>query len=321
MSNRRSQLKVAYAPGFTVQSGFGVPLDSSLLTKVLTIREGGQSHIEPIFKTEDLNDCTTQYLLDLIILHRLARLTLDLEVDQEVLGGLLGLALGTTAGPVITMLGPTAFVLPATTLIVGFDDEDDLGIVLSDAVVESITLTARVDQKFQCKVVFIGRGDMLAADGFSFPDCDLIDPLRFDQDALFTWNAIEYIDETRAFEFTYSNNVPINDFPFSVGSVDLSRALERGDKRQYNVSWTVTGEIGDDLASQAITVPPTHHTLSVRIGSATEGIEISAADAMIRPGSPYQDFDGEVSLAVLKLVLTPTRIPGDNSTPITAEIL
>ena len=121
MSNRRTQLKVAYAPGFTLQSGFGVPLTQSLLTKVLTFREGGQSHIEPIFRTEDLNDCTTQYLIDLIILHRIARLTLDLEVDQETLGGLLGLALGVVAGPTITMLGPTSFVLPATTLIVGFE--------------------------------------------------------------------------------------------------------------------------------------------------------------------------------------------------------
>lgn len=321
MSNRRTQLKVAYAPGFTVQSDFGVPLDPSELTKVLTFREGGQSHIEPIFKTEDLNDCTTQYLIDLIILHRIARLTLDLEVDQEVLAGLLGLALGTTAGSVITMLGPTSFILPATTLIVGFDDEDDLGIILSDAVVESITLTARVDQKFQCRVVFIGRGDMPIAAGYEFPDCDLIDPLRFDQDALFTWDSIEYITETRAFEFSFNNSVPINDFPFSVASVDIARALERGDKRPSTFNWTVTGEEGDSLGAQAVTIPPTHSTLSVRIGSGTEGIEIVAADAMVRPGNPLQGFDGEVSLAVLNLVLTPTRIPGNSATPLTVNVL
>lgn len=320
-SNRRTQLKVAHSPGFAVQSDFGVPLDPSELTKVLTFREGGQSHIEPIFKTEDLKDCTTQYLIDLIILHRIARLTLDLEVDQETLAGLLGLALGITSGSTITMLGPTTFILPATTLIVGFDDEDDLGIILSDAVVESITLTARVDQKFQVRVVFVGRGNMPIATGYEFPECDLIDPIRFDQNALFTWGGTEYISETRAFEFTYNNNPPVNDFPFSVASVDIARALERGDAREYSVNWTVTGEEGFGPGAEAITVPPTHSDLTIRIGSLTEGIEIVAADAMIRPGSPFQGFDGEVSLAVLNLVLTPTRVPGDNSTPLTVNVL
>lgn len=321
MSNRRIQLKVAYAPGFTTQSDFGVPLDPSELTRVLTFREGGQSHIEPVFKQEDLNDCTTQYLIDYIILHRTAKLTLDLEVDQEVLGGLLGMALGTTAGSSITMLGPTSFLLPATTLIVGFDDEDDLAIILSDAVVDSISLTAQIDQKFQCRVVFVGRGDMAVASGYEFPDCDLIDPLRFDQNALFTWNGTEYINDTRKFEFSYNNNVPVSDFPFSVASVDIARALERNDKRPCTFTWTVTGEEGDGLGSQAVSIPPTHHDLSVRIGSVTEGIQILAADAMVRPGNPLQGFDGEVSLAVLNLVLTPTRIPGDSATPITVNIL
>lgn len=320
-TNRRTQLKVAYAPGFTVQTGFGVPLSPSALTKVLNSREGGQSHIEPVFKTEDLKDCTTQYLLDLIVLHRVARLTLDLEVDQEVLGGLLGLAFG-NSGASVTMLGATTYILPATTLIVGFADGDDPGIVLSDAVVDQITLTGRIDQKFQVRVVFIGRGDMIAAAGFDFPECSAITPLRFDQNALFTVNGTEYINDTRALEFSYNNNCPINDFPFALGSVDISRALERGDNRAYSVNWTVTGREGDTLGAAAITVPPTHYDFLIRIGSGTEGISLVAADAMIRPqGTNFQTFDGEVSLACLALVLTPILVPGDSATPLTANIL
>lgn len=321
MTNRRTQLRVAYAPGFQAQAGFGIPLSPASLTKVLVTREGGQSHIEPVFTTEDLNDCTTQYLLDLIVLHRIARLTLDLEVDVTTLAGLFGMALGTTVGSTVFMLGPTVYVLPATTFIVGFADGEDPGIVLSDAVCESLTLTGRVEQKFQVRAVFIGRGDMLAAVGFTFPDCEDIVPLRFDQNALFTVNSVEHINDTRAFECTYNNNVPIRDFPFSLASVDITRALERGDKRNYSVNWTVTGREGDTLATAAISVPPTHYDFLIRIADpAGNNVELIAADAMIRPQGTFQGFDGEVSMAVLLLTLTPTRVAGDNSTPLSVQI-
>jgi hypothetical protein len=89
MSNRRTQLRVAYSSIWAEQSDFDVPLDPSELDAVMNSREGGQSHIEPVFLTEDLKDCTTQYLLDLIVLHRYARLTLDIEVDKDIMGGLL----------------------------------------------------------------------------------------------------------------------------------------------------------------------------------------------------------------------------------------
>jgi len=316
MSNRRTQLRVAYAPGFTRQSGFGAPLSPSALTAVLTTREGGQSHIDPVFKTEDLNDCTTQYLMDYIVLHRYATLTLDLEVDAQVLGDLYGMALGTVSGSVATMLGPTEYVLPATTLIVGFADGDDPGIVLSDAVVKSIEISGRVEQKLQVKVVFCGRGDMLDAAGFVFPDCETITPLRFDNNTLFQVNSLEYKDDTRAFSLSFDNNVPLSDFPFSLGSVDISRALERGDKRPLTLNWTVTGRENDSLGDAAITVPPTHYDFMIRIGSGLNGVVLEAADAILRPQSNLQGFDGEVSLAVLNLMLTPTRIPGDSSTPL-----
>ncbi len=316
MSNRRTQLRVAYSPGFERQSGFGVPLSPSSLTKVLTIREGGQSHIDPLFKTEDLNDCTTQYLMDYIILHRYAKLTLDLEVDAETLGDLYGMALGSVSGDVATMLGPTVYVLPATTLIVGFADGDDPGIVFSDAVIDSIAISGRVEQKLQIKVVFCGRGDMLDAVGFTFPDCETITPLRFDNNMEFQVNSIEYKDDTRAFDLSYSNNAPLSDFPFAIGSVDISRAFERGDKRPLSLSWTVTGRENDNLGDAAITVPPTHYPFLIRIGAALNGVVIEAADAILRPQATLQGFDGEVSLAVLNLMLTPTRVPGDSSTPL-----
>jgi hypothetical protein len=318
MSNRRIQLRVAYSSIWAEQSAFGVPLDNADLDAVIVTREGGQSHIEPVFKTEDLNDCTTQYLLDLIVLHRLGRLTLDLEVDKDILAGLLKYALGVESGSNRFMLGPTVLILPATTFIVGFADDEDPGIVLSDAVCESLVITGQIEQKFQVQAVFVGRGDMPDAD-YTFPDCETITPLRFDQNAEFFWGATDYIDETRRVVLTYNNNLPLNDFPFSLGSVDIARPLERGDKRTVTIDWTVTGRENDTLGRQGLTIPPTHDDWSLRIGD--PGVVFQADDAMIRPSSgQYQVWDGEVSLACLAIQLTPIRVPGDVATPMNASI-
>jgi hypothetical protein len=319
MSNRRSQLRIAYNSDWAEQSDFGVPLTAGELDALLVTREGGQSHIEPVFTTEDLNDCTTQYLKDLIILHRIARLTMDLEVDKDTLAGLLKYGMGVESGSNRFMLGPTVYILPATTFVVGFADGEDPGIVLSDAVCESLVITGEIEQKFQVRAVFVGRGDMPDAD-FTFPDCeDLENVLRFDQNAEFIWNGVDYILDTRRIVITINNQVPIRDFPFALGSVDITRALERGDKRIVTVDWVTTGRPNDDLGRQGLTIPPTHHDLSIRIGN--PGIVFEAADGMIRPQQgAYQVWEGEVALACLALQITPIRVPGDPSTPLSAVV-
>lgn len=316
---RRSQLRVAYAPGFQEQSAFGTALSPGALTKTLVTRDGGQSHIEPVFIEEDLRDCTTQYLIDKIVLHRFARLTLDLEVDQAVMSYLLNAALGVTSGSNVTMLGPAVFDLPHTTFIVGFDGGDDPGIVFKDATCESLTITGRVEQKLQVRAVFVGNGEMLDAVGFTFPECETIDPLRFDSDALFTVNGEERIDDTRGFELTYPNNIPLNDFPWALGLPDVQR-LERGDKRDVKVAWQVVGVPNDTTGAASRTIPPTHWDFNIRIGSASDGVNLIAEEAMLRPGSPLQGFDGEVFLATLNIDLIPVRVPGDANTPLRATI-
>ncbi len=319
MSNRRIQLRVAAATGLTAQDEFGVPLDLGDIDFVFTPREGTQTHIEPIFISEDLNDCTTQYLKDLIILHRYARLTMDLEVNKDILAAIVGKAFGIESGSSRLMLGPTVVILPSTTFVVGFADDEDPGILFYDAVCESLEITGEIDQKMQVRVTWVGRGDMLAAEAFTFPDCEDITPLRFDQNASIIIDGEEQILKARRLVFTYNNNIPLRDHPFALGVIDISRPFERGDKRVYTTNVLLEGRIGDDLAAMAITIPPTHVDFSFRIGD--PGIVFSALDAMIRPNATtLQEFHGEVSLGVLSLLMTPTRVSGEISTPFSAEV-
>lgn len=319
MSFRRPTLRVAYAPGFAEQSAFGTALSPAALTKVMLTKEGGQSHIEPVSNKEDLRDCTGSYILDRILLHRFARLTLDLEVDTTMLSYLLGAALGVTAGSSITMLPPTVFDLPHTTFIVGFAGGDDPGIVFKDATLESLTIGGRVEQKLSVKAVFVGNGEMIDAVGFMFPDCETITPLRFDSNMQFVVDGTDYISTTRSFELTYPNNLPLNDFPFSLGSVEAQR-FERGNDRPVKLTWTVEGIENDVLGTAARRDPTTHYGFDIRIGSGSDGVNLTAEDALFEYGSPFQGFDTEVFIAVLNTELTPVRIPGDATTPFMATI-
>ncbi len=319
--NSRVQLRVGAewtSGGFSLQSAINVPLSAATLTRILTTREGGQSHIEPFYKKEDIKDCTTQYLLDRLILHRAARLTLDLEVDAEVLGAICSHSLGVAVGDTFTMLGPTDFDLPLTTMVVGFADGDDTGILFSDAATESLAITARTEQKMRVQWVLVGNALMPDA-GYEFPECEDIDPLRFDQNAEVNVNGTNYIAQTRGFEFQYNNQIPLNDFPWTLGALDITR-MQRGDFRTAMINWTVEGRENDTLGTAARAVPPTHYDFDILIGSNAEGVRIVAADALFEPQSTLQGFDGEVSLAVLNTMLTPTRIPGNNATPLTIMV-
>jgi hypothetical protein len=313
--NRRTQLRVAYNPDWEEQSDFGVPLASGDMSAVLPLKEGTQSHIEPVFGTEDLNDCTTQYLIDYIIRTRLARLTLNLEVDKDILAGLIKYALGVQSGSNIRMLSPTTYILPATSFVVGFADGEDPGILLSDAVCESLRITGEINQKFDVQAVFVGRGDMPDADHV-FGECITIVPLRFDDNAEFFWGATDFIQDTRRIVFNHLNNLPLADFPFSLGSIDIARPLQRGDKRTTTFDWVVTGRPNDTLGREAMAAPnPTHKEMSMRIGN--PGLQFIASDAMIRPASgAFQVWEGEVALACLATQVTPTKVPGDLDTPL-----
>jgi hypothetical protein len=317
MSNRRTQLRVGYIPGFGSPGSFGETPDAGLFSKVLTTREGGQSHIEPIFAKEDFRDCTTQYLLDKIVLHRYARLTLDLEVDRDLLSAVYYIVLGQGSPASSTMLGPSSFVLPRTAMVVGFAGDENSGILLGDAVGESFKIQGQIENKLQVQLTMVGRGDLAVLDGYDFPDCETITPLRFDQDTSISVNSVERVQDTRGFDLSVNNKLPLRDLPYTLGVVDISRPLERGDQRDMTFNWNVLGREGDTLAAAATSVPPTHYPFSLGIGS--PGVTISAEDAIVEPqGNTLQGWSGEVSLATLQLMLTPTRIPGDNNTPLHA---
>jgi hypothetical protein len=314
-TDRRVQLRVGYAPGFPQTPDFCTPLANDQMTEVLTTREGGQSHIEPLYIQEDILDCTTEYLIDILVLHRYAKLTLELEVDATTLLAMFGLTLGAGSGNDILMLGPTVFALPTTSLVVGFADGVDPGILLSPVVASSLQVTGRVDQKLMIKWELVGSALMPSA-GYVFPDCSEITPLRLDINTHMTVSGVDRTLETRSFDFNYNNNIPLRDFPWVLGQLDVVR-LERGDKRTCTMAWVLEGRENDADGELLMAVPPTHVPWDLHLGPAIGGgIDLISANSLWRPNGGLQTWDGEVSIACLNSLLTPTRIPGNVATPL-----
>lgn len=308
---RRVVYKVAYSGAGDTQSAIGTPLLNSQIDTAFTFVDGGQGYIEIPERTEPVTDCTTQYPQDEILLNRHGRLTLRIEVDAATLAILFKWWGGASSSSPYQMLPPTTFALPATTLIVGFADGVDTGMVFQDVGVESIVITGQVNQKFQTTVVFVGNGALQNASGYSFPECTAITPLRLDNSTSILMNSVEYKSIVRSFELSMVNNIPMTDFPFPLASVDLSK-LERGDKRPITFKVKILGELNDSNGLAARANPRTHWPVSLTIGTCTFGI----ADAIIKQGSPFGDWADEVNQAAINLLAEPTRVPGDNSTPL-----
>jgi hypothetical protein len=319
----RSQLYIGYSSTFKKQSAFGTPLGPSEIDKVIPATLNSISHVDLTEQNEAVPTCDGQYPADLIRLHRLARLSIDVQPDAQNVGGILATAGGSAAAPtgsgpythVISMLGATVFTLPYQTLIVKYQDGSDAGVILQDAITESIELTAQFDQLLRVRWNLVGNGLLPSASGYTLPECSLIDALRFDSNALMTINSVEYINSTKRYTFSYSNNPPLNDFPFTLASPDIQR-MARGDQRPISLRPSILGALTGTLGAAARTIPVTKYPFTVRIGSATSGVTIAAASALVKIQNPLQGFEGEKPEAAVNLDLEPVKIPGNAATPV-----
>lgn len=328
-SPRRSLLRIAYSPVGAKQTAWDTPLANGVITAVVNART--PNHIEPVERVEELFDCTGQYLTGEQVLSRYARLTLDLEVDINSLACFVALGSGVAAAPSgtgpythgITPLGPTVYALPVSTLIIGFADGVDPGIKWQNVAVNSWLVSGRDSERLNARIELIGSGNLIAASGYTFPDCSQYTPLKMTDGAatLDGENLLSGTDPNhtlRRFEWRHNNNILINDDPFPLAALDIKR-LERADVRDWGLRLGIEGRLNDTLHTKAksrLTVAS-----SMRIGSATNGIIITTPSGLLKQDGTPQEFAGEANRGVLALAHRPLRIPGDATTPYTVSIV
>lgn len=331
VSPRGSQLRIAYSPTWKKQSAFGTPLANGDLTAVFQARTPGGIQIT---RSEDIiSDCTGQYTISRQELTRVAKLSIELDADAGVLGGITAMGFGVAGSPSgggpytnpISMLGPTVFDLPVTTLIYGFNDGDDPGVKLQDVAVNSFEVVAAVGERTIVRVEFVFNANLIAAAGFSYPACTDVTPLRM-VNGDFTYNSLGRLLSTppnqnsRQISFRYDNGMLIRDDPFTIDDPDITR-LERADKRTYSFSWKVGGRELDTLHTQALASRSsnTKYPLSFRVGSTTSGVTYTAPETLLLDDEAFITFEGEGNRAVCNYTIEPTRNSSDSSTPLTAS--
>lgn len=308
-------LRIHHAPGFPCQTDINTPIDLSLINEVIPVRTPNQ--LSRDLKIDEVFDCTTQYKLKEKVLTRIGKLTIDLEPDPYTLTGLFSMALG-APGPTgaFNMLGPKDFCLPLTTFVVGFDDDDDPGVIFKSAGVNNINLSVNDSDRITVRVELVGSGDFQPAVGFSPQDCDDFDPIYM-QDGVFLIDGQSYLTAddpnhtTRALDYTFNNNMMLGDNPFLMGALDIKRLL-RGLRRDSYLRWRTEGRWLDPVSMMSYNRE--YHSWTWRIGPAPNSLTLSCAHGLFKEEPPT--FVGEASASALNTNIECIRVPGNPATPI-----
>ena len=246
-------------------------------------------------------------------LARSCRLSFGVEIGLDALWGLIGWGFGVVADTEATLLGPTAFQPPVTTLIYGHDGGAVTPLKLKSMVLNSLRVTGSVGTRITAQVEFRGSGAIASATSYSFADCSAITPVYL-KDGAFTLNSVSRYADLREFEFSFSNNLISEEDPFTLASIDITR-MERADEREYSLTMKLLGEPNDTTHQGAMT--KAKWPFSLRIGTSADCITITSSSAIVKQnGAPTHD--GRAGRSVLPIIALPRRVPSDSSTPLLA---
>jgi len=94
---RASQLTIGYSPTWKRQSGWDIALGNADVTRAFPATSRNYLDVEST--TEDVTDCTGEDFLFEILTGETARLTIDFDVDPDLVAGLAANAYGVAASP------------------------------------------------------------------------------------------------------------------------------------------------------------------------------------------------------------------------------
>lgn len=206
----------------------------------------------------------------------------------------------------------TAEQPPATSFIVGFEDDDTDPDLYKDMVVNSLSVRAAVREKVAATVEWFGSGLVDEATGFELPACVTQDPL-YGKDCRVSINSVYYAEDLREFQFDYSNNLFTGDDPFPFDDIDLFR-LERNDPT-FSYKFGIYGSKGDaiyTLADGEGSIVP----VRLDVGPAGDRVSIIAPHAQVTLADTPIVFAGEASRSAIQIEVQPFLNPSDATTPI-----
>lgn len=309
------QLRCYFNPAFKVQTTFGTALAQSLLTKAVNaVVEVGED-----INVDEFRTCDRNYLLSRRTSSRYVRLRLTADANPHDLAGWTGMAMGNTAAASgsdpktfpFTPLAPSQMQPPVTTLMLAHDNGNDSAEarIIRDFVVDSVEAEATAGQssKWTYTVEGFANGDWVAGNGTDLPDCSSFVPVML-KDGLVTINAIQYLSTVKRAKYFFRNKILTGDAAFTGGSVDVTRWI-RSVEREWGIEADIVGYLtdGSALATDMLANDRagTLRASSLRIGTASNGLTVTAASGYVSPRDGGQGYAGQAREAVLQVAIVP----------------
>lgn len=234
MANYPQEVTIEYSPAFKKQTTFGTALNANLLTKSIraNVKAIAPQHAEKLFR-----DCSTEFLQSKITLAKWGTIDLEFEATPQLAGGWAAFAMGQDSSSGTDPLTHqenmiTGRDLPVTTLRIGFNDGVDVGWIVKDVAVNSISFSARAgfDSTISCAVSLI-TGDWTAGASTSWAACySTVPSTLFSAAGSLVINGTDYWTAPSTFRgvsCALSNNIPI-EAGFAGGSISPTRWVRAG---------------------------------------------------------------------------------------------
>lgn len=302
-----------------------VSLDMSLRADVKTFRA--------YFSRKQFFDCSNQFLESHRTLTRYVELTFEFDTDVHMaaLWSAFAIASDTPTGadPISHQMNMlVGRQLPVTTLRVGHADGSDVGWIISNVAVDSISFSGASgdDSTIRCAVTVVGSGAVVAGASTTWAPCYVNSIVTlFDPAKSLVIDTVDYFAGSigvHGARFSYSNNIP-RAAAFVGGQQDVVRWL-RGKVRGYEFSCQIEGidGPGDALATKCREGSGDGKAVTSTLwrfgtATATNSFSCKIPAGYLSFGDPAQDYLSTDlgDIAVLNISIVARRITASATEP------
>jgi hypothetical protein len=313
---KQNNVVVGCSPTFEAQGSLAAALALAKLTSVLPLSSDNRP-LPNIRRTrEETRECRGRYLIGRRVTSRLVLWTVRFtDVSAQLVTGILALAMGEAAEPTDEdaphghdITHGESDDVAKTSFTIGTEGDDDEPIELYKGMcVNRVVLTGEVRGKVSMDVEFCGSADIEIIDpgGYNFAACQTFTPV-YTNDCQLLINAIDRTADLRRFQYTFNNNLFINDDPFIFDSVDAARIERNIEDSVFNFGLYGTKAHAVYADAEAETTRP----VTLRIGTATEGASIIAAGAQLALQDTPIGYAGEANRSVINFDAVPFSVDG-----------
>lgn len=241
-----------------------------------------------------------------------------------------GLSGGTASSLVLTTPGGPQRYSYAITLASGYQpppltfvfaySTDTTGFRVSDAVLSSFTVTAEDSGLYRIQVTASHSGALDQVTGLTIPACATGDTIETRRGKLLL-GAIDATSKMATGSYTFSNDPQVED-AYTLDSLFAQR-MERADQRKHTIAHEINEGTGEAVHALLAAGYPAAVEVdySWRLGSASNGGTLSAAQTLLMYAGTHQGFGGGTPRARVPITGEPTARTAASTRPVSITVV